>query len=484
MENGILFKNESHSQNTFSLGSLRPILPQSTGRYDVQKRVQRSNAIVEIAMFASARDASPTYLPPDWSSAVHPEGKAYFHSSADLRCVTECNIHDPEVAAKIAAWTAHVEKCAADQEIVLTSSMELFLQTQDDDCNYYIADHTTQTIFWLSRDETDDLGLLPVVSPSHLQMQLQAQYWSHVENFCMHMGGLPQRCIDELILVFSHGLADNLTSSLSTFPYDAATTEKFLNLLISSRNQIHEGYTVAIVARLWGLIMYNRYETHFGQEQARLSRDSAILVDAVQEMQWTKTIGSILTFRTSETYLKRLDSLFVDQFVYGSDWASFMTYCMKNWQRSIVTSVVLLLCHIFCFFLPISPVLAYTSTSLATLSILTSALLIHRHDELVDATAVTAHEYLDSIISPLFKFQGGAFVFSLPQVFFVYALLTFVSQWIILLCQYVPFPQAAFFLSVIGSVFFAVHVATSRTRLRSPSLPMWRSKSEKDASIV
>jgi hypothetical protein len=83
--------------------------------------------------------------------------------------VTECNIHDPEVAEKVAAWTAHVEKCAADQEIVLTSSMELFLQTQDDDCNYYIADHTTQTIFWLSRDETDDLGLLPVVSPTHLR---------------------------------------------------------------------------------------------------------------------------------------------------------------------------------------------------------------------------------------------------------------------------------------------------------------------------
>ncbi len=47
---------------------------------------------------------------------------------------------------------------------------------------------------------------------------------------------------------------DNLTSSLSTFPYDAAATEKFLNLLITSRGRIHEGYTVAFVARLWGLI--------------------------------------------------------------------------------------------------------------------------------------------------------------------------------------------------------------------------------------
>ena len=47
---------------------------------------------------------------------------------------------------------------------------------------------------------------------------------------------------------------DNLTSSLSTFPYDAAATEKFLDLLTASRGRIHEGYTVAFVARLWGLI--------------------------------------------------------------------------------------------------------------------------------------------------------------------------------------------------------------------------------------
>ncbi|KAF9485031.1 hypothetical protein BDN70DRAFT_848640 [Pholiota conissans] len=464
-------------------GSMHAILPQSTGRYDVHKRVQRSNAIVEPAMFASARDASPTYLLPGWSDAVHPEGKVYFHRSGDLRVVTECDMHDPEVAAKVAAWTSHVLQCAVDQEITFTSTMELFLQPDEDDCNYYIVDHATQTVFWLTRDETDDLGLLPVVSPSHLQLQLQAQYWAHVENFCMHIGGLPQKCIDELILIFSHGLADNLTSTLSTFPYDAAATEKFLNLLRSSRDQIHEGYVVAIVARLWGLIMYNRYETHYGQDQARLSRDSSILVDEVDEIKWTKTAVSILTFRMSETYNNRLNSLFVDQFVFGNDWTSFMTHCMTSWQHSTVASAALLLFHAFCFFLPISPALAYSSATLSTLSILTSAVLINRHDELSAASAVPAHEFLSSIISPIFKFQGAAFIYSLPKVLFVYGLLAFVSQWIIILCQFLPLSQVAFFISVIATVFFALHVATSRTRLRAPILPSWRHNA-KETSIA
>jgi len=167
--------------------------------------------------------------------------------------VTECNMYNTADAERIAAWTQHVQERAIDQEIILTNGMELYLQLEGDDCNYYLADHTTETVFWLTSDESDDLGLSPVVSRSHLKQQLQAQYWSHVENFCNHRG-VSQGCMDELIQIFSHGLADNLTSSLSTFPYDTATTEKFLNLLNVSRSQINQGYTVALVARLWGLI--------------------------------------------------------------------------------------------------------------------------------------------------------------------------------------------------------------------------------------
>ena len=71
----------------------------------------------------------------------------------------------------------------------------------------------------------------------------------------MHFGGLPQKVIDDLTLVFLHAhggqssksngtvfqalmdLIDNLTSNLSTFPYTAAQCEKFLDLFKMSRGK-------------------------------------------------------------------------------------------------------------------------------------------------------------------------------------------------------------------------------------------------------
>ncbi|KDR80108.1 hypothetical protein GALMADRAFT_242345 [Galerina marginata CBS 339.88] len=460
-----------------STGSLRPIVAQATGRYDVTMKVQRSHAVIEPGMFLSTRDASPTYLPPQWSASVHPEGKIYFYRDSGLRIVTDSYLYTPEVGEQICAWAHEVEKQAADKSFVLTDSVELFLQLEDDDCNYYFVDRATQTLFWLEEYETSDLGLHPVVSPSHLKLVLETQYWSHVENFCMHFGGLPRKSIDDLILVFSHALADTLTSNLSTFPYDASTCEKFLNLLTSSRDRIHDGHTVCFVARLWGVIIYNRYETHYGQQQPRLSRDSSILVDQDKEIQWTKSIFSSLSFGTSAPYLKQLDELFLDRFVYGADWDSFMTQCIKGWQKITVQSVGLLLLHGFCFLLPVSPLLAYISASMTSLSILASALLIHRHEELATAGASPAHEYLTAVSSPRIKFQGVAFAFALPKTFFILGLVVFFSQWSILLCQNMCLTRAILCLGAVFVILIAIQFSTSRKSLFS--------RSEKDeASMV
>jgi hypothetical protein len=436
-------------------------------------------------MFLSTRDASPTYLPPQWSASVHPEGKIYFSRNAGLRVVTDAYLYTPELGEQICAWADEVERQAADKDFALTDSVELFLQLDHEDCNYYFIDRTTQTMFWLEQYDTSELGLHPVVSSSHLRMVLEAQYWSHIENFCMHFGGLPQKSIEDLILVFSHAVADNLTSALSTFPYDAATCEKFLNLLTSSRDQIHDGHTVAFVARLWGIIIYNRYETHYGQEQSRLSRDSSIIANEESEIQWTKRILSLLSFRSSDPYLKRLDELFVDQFVYGNDWDSFMTRCIRSWQQITIGSAGLLLLHVFCFLLPVSSLLAAISASLSSLSLLTSAFLIHRHEELAQAGASPAHEYLSAVSSSRFKFQGVAFAFALPKTLFLWGLLVFFSQAIVILCKHVHITHAIFCIVAVGLGLVAFQFATSRIQLGRPSFWSLRFKSQKgETSMV
>lgn len=151
-----------------------------------------------------------------------------------------------------------------------------------------------------------------------------------------------------------------MTSTLSTFPYDTATSEKILNLLITSQDKIHRGEVVALVARFWGLIskqplvkavrslirspVYNRYETHFGEEQARLSRDSVILDGGEsQELQWTRRLSSKLTLGVFEHFIRKFEGLFVDNVVYGSEWDSFMNHSIQNWRDSIALSFTLLM---------------------------------------------------------------------------------------------------------------------------------------------
>ena len=109
--------------------------------------------------------------------------------------------------------------------------------------------------------------------------------------------------------------------------------------------------------------------------------------------------------------------------------------------------------HILCFFHPVSAVLAYTSSLLASTSFLTGMLLIHRHEQLEGAEAHEAvryslfdckisfpysflqQAYLSGVRSEYFKFQGVAAAYSLPRVLSLVGLITFFSQWFVLIWE-------------------------------------------------
>ncbi|EDR16188.1 uncharacterized protein LACBIDRAFT_291942 [Laccaria bicolor S238N-H82] len=136
-------------------------------------------------MFLSSRDLvpdSPRYLPEQWSPHVHPEGQIYFSRSITLRVVTDSCMYTPSIAEKVTYWVSNIEKRAADRGFVLSDSVELYIQIDDEDRNYYLADQATHSIFWLDEYEISEMGLLPLV--------LQEHYWSYVKNHPMHFGGL------------------------------------------------------------------------------------------------------------------------------------------------------------------------------------------------------------------------------------------------------------------------------------------------------
>lgn len=76
-------------------------------------------------------------------------------------------MYDPKTADKVCAWAAEVERQVKDQGL-LNSNIELFLEIDGNDCNYYLVDRATATLLWLTEHTSTELGLLPVVSDSHL----------------------------------------------------------------------------------------------------------------------------------------------------------------------------------------------------------------------------------------------------------------------------------------------------------------------------
>jgi hypothetical protein len=116
-----------------------------------------------------------------------------------------------------------------------------------------------------------------------------------------------------------------------------------------------------MVGRLWSIIsksrrqcpklkhdseslpVYARYETHYGEEQSRISRETSIIAQDEREIRWTRPLISFLSLRASDQYLSPLEGLFTDEFVYGHAWDPFMSSCIKGWQHSSLNSAVLLL---------------------------------------------------------------------------------------------------------------------------------------------
>jgi len=206
---------------------------------------------------------------------------------------------------------------------------------------------------------------------------------------------------------------------------------------------------------------------HYGEEQSRLSREISIVANEGQEIQWTKPLISILSPRAADQYIDSLETLFVDEFIYGHAWDAFMTSCMKGWQKSF----------------SLSPLLAYIWGSLACLSLLTSVLLIHRHKKL-DLPQLMA---ILKRLSQSMGMQGAAFAYALPEAFFLYCIIAFLSQWASpnIVCQYIYLPHASFCIGAIFITLIAFQHTTSHNQLPRPtfSTQWFRSVKEEETMV-
>ncbi|KAJ3736665.1 hypothetical protein DFJ43DRAFT_1050094 [Lentinula guzmanii] len=415
-----LFEKVISHRDDSSRGNLRPITSLANGRYD-KCSFATPHSVILAPGFQSP---IPHYLLPQWTAHIHPEGQLYFHRHSVFQVTTDAYLYNPEILDTVVFWIKKIEALIEEKNMPLSDSIELYILIEDTGCAYYFIDHASRSLFWLEAIPSEQLNIPDVGSSSHLSLYLEYLYWTHVEHFPMHFGGIPVKLVENLLSVFSHALTDQMTSQTSTFFYTQKECAQFIKILKLARENSSDGHQVCVIARLWRQVCDNRFVTHYGQETSRLSRDQAILYDPPQPSSRVSTLARCITFTASDAYLTKLNDLFVDRLVYFSQWQPFIRRCLYGWRRSFWSALAIIILHGFVLFVECEPLLAVVSASLTFTSLLTSLILVHRYDRLEsdDACAHDVHEHLTALHSSKYNFQFIALSYALPNALQLWAL--------------------------------------------------------------
>ncbi|KAE9407931.1 hypothetical protein BT96DRAFT_954259 [Gymnopus androsaceus JB14] len=330
--NSSLLLEKTTGIQSLSEGNLRPITSLATGRYD-KCSFANPNSITLTPGYPYVQGTIPSYLPQQWTAYTHPEGQLYFHRNAMLQITTDAYLYSPEILDKVLYWAKTIEALLEEKNIPLSNTIELFILIEDDDCAYYFIDHASRSQFWLEPLRSDEMGIPDVDSHSHLNIYLEHLYWCHLEHFPMHFGGLPVKVVDDLICVFSHALTDQITSQTSTFFYTRKECKQFIKVLKLARQNSADGHQVCVVARLWRQVCDHRFQTHYGQETSRLSRDQAILYDRPEPSR-VSAVARYMTFNSSDVYLAKLNDF---------QWQPFIRRSLQGWKRSFWTAFAIIM---------------------------------------------------------------------------------------------------------------------------------------------
>ncbi|KAJ3488023.1 hypothetical protein NLI96_g3136 [Meripilus lineatus] len=219
--------------------SLHPVVPFRHFGRTVSLKSPRVHHTVPPALFSSNNGLTPPYTPPGWSTLTRPDGSVYFrYSGPPFTVVTDVDMTDAEVQAKMAQYIHTVVLALAANHTLLSDHIEAFFQFSlnhdfaDDDLRYYFVDHRFRVVFWIDSVDTRALGLPPESSELHLRSVFEKLYWYHVTRFPSHDPAGFDPAVDALTDALAFGFADQRLgprgSSDIDFPY---TVEEIMDTL-------------------------------------------------------------------------------------------------------------------------------------------------------------------------------------------------------------------------------------------------------------
>ncbi|EKM76801.1 hypothetical protein AGABI1DRAFT_108633 [Agaricus bisporus var. burnettii JB137-S8] len=417
----------------------------------------------------------PTYLPPQWSAHVQPEGKPYFSHKGPLTTVTESWIHDAKIISEVEKWIERITLQIKNKKTELIN-VELYIRIDENlDCYYYVVDRQAQSLFWTENLTTEDVGLPPVASPSHLRAALEKEFWQHVDRFPAHFGGLREENLLQLLDAFSYIRIDQITSCYSTFTHPAEETNAIYDILKGCRGRTHKAEVVSTIARGWNVVLFSRFHNLYGEETPRIDSRHSIYVESEEDREvdgFRTRMMCFMTFKQSEYLRERMNTLFVDQFVYSPRVSDFVQERVREWKEQVVPSLLMLSLHISFFFIHASWMAVAISATCFSFCLMAALALIQQHDRLSshkDPEHVI--DWFHSQVLGKYKFQKVAFIFAAPGAFFTWGMLSFFGHWLFIALSGIDSTITIPLAGILGVVLLLCLLQVTTASEKAPPTP-------------
>ncbi|KZV72858.1 hypothetical protein PENSPDRAFT_683424 [Peniophora sp. CONT] len=416
---------------------LYPTIPCRTTRYDRKDYPAKPPGDLFVQ---SHYCPAPAYSSGDeWQPYTHPEGKGYWIKRIDaLLIITELNMKDPVNKDAANTWAVDIIRLAEEQDIKLGRFNELWIMPELDTniCDYYFVDHNSRAVFWLESLSCSAVGLPPACSEQHMKLVLEENYWKHIEMFCMHLSsGLPGDPLTELIGIYIHARGDLATSSTSTFVFSPEVTDVHLDLLMRCQATPYNPAIYAFVGRLWGYVANYRFQNHHGEDHCRLDRTTSVFGHAKDRPSMVSRFISAFMFGQPVALHHQLNEQVVDGMMIECVWSAFIRNLVAEWQKLTKWTFAVIVASAMATGASPIPVVTYTSFVLSATSLLV-AILLQYH--LQDLGKNDVDDALDFLTAQNGKMMPLAITMSLPRAAFIWSLILFAVQAVVILFFSVP----------------------------------------------
>lgn len=419
-------------------------------RYDRRKTIPRHAR--NYAIPSMTTDIIERPVPPGWQVYIHPEGCLYYcyesvvdfdGSSREIRVITQADLVHHGVAETIEnlAKLAYSHAC---QNSSFPVNVDLVLELMDDvetmTAGYYFVHHKNMCLFWLQ--EFDATVILRecsgVTELSHKQIELEAQYWKHIDLF-PHTSALNSQVLQQLQQIIRFAISDCMTSEVSAVcAFSIDVLKNTLDLIKDvdvDDHWIKSAHDKCFIARMMNHFRHCQYLNYHGQQGARLSRDQTVHGDSYEERSMMMKCLAPLLFNAPYEHIQSLHKLYVDSIVNQLDWRTFVQKLNAEMQDFNLLATVLL--NVNVGFLAIQSVdnggghsLSQIASYVSVISSFGSMLLgvnfarqsYTQGPDMVD----NAHAHLQSLVHPKHGLETLAIIYSLPYALLMWGMIFFV----------------------------------------------------------